>query len=77
MCRPDGMSRLGELFCIPNLKLIYLGDTNWPTTKMSIFITAPGGWRGLDNLGTTKGCLAFHQEMELLGCYLLSLQIYH
>ena len=29
-------------------------------------------WGGLDNLGPTNICLALHQEMELLGCYLLS-----
>ena len=33
---------------------------------------APGGGRDLDNPGSTKVCLALHQEMELLGCYLLS-----
>ena len=27
------------------------------------------GGEDLDNLGTTKVCLALHQEMELLGCY--------
>ena len=27
-----------------------------------------GGGRDLDNPGTTKVCLALHQEMELLGC---------
>ena len=28
-------------------------------------------WGGdLDNPGTTKVCLALHQEMELLGCYI-------
>ena len=30
------------------------------------------GGRDLDNPGSTKVCLALHQEMELLGCYLLS-----
>ena len=31
---------------------------------------ALGGGRDLDNPGTTKVCLALHQEMELLGCYI-------
>ena len=29
-----------------------------------------GGEGDLDNLGTTKVCLALHQKMELLGCYI-------
>ena len=29
-----------------------------------------GGEGDLDNLGTTKVCLALHQQMELLGCYI-------
>ena len=44
-------------------------DTMTGQLKSAIkLIYAPGGWRDLDNLGTTKVCLALHQEMELLGC---------
>ena len=46
-------------------------DTMTGQLKSAIkLIYAPGGWRDLDNLGTTKVCLALHQEMELLGCYI-------
>ena len=42
-----------------------------PDYKNAIkLIYCPGGWRGLDNVGTTKVCLALQQEMELLGCYI-------
>ena len=80
-CLGEGSGLLLNWFIAPahSQAKMTLEKMYWPADHRNVapakaqkgikLIYCPWG-RDLDNPGTTKVCLALHQEMELLGCYI-------